>query len=85
MDVYGYGDNLMNPWTLHVNRVLFKLVEDLMVWSGCSWRDMGPLIRLGTTLMGDRYVIILSDHPHPFMSIVHTDGLGEILQDNAKP
>ncbi|GFX30211.1 transposable element tcb2 transposase [Trichonephila clavipes] len=25
MDLYGYGDNLMNPWTLHVNRELFKL------------------------------------------------------------
>ncbi|GFW90184.1 hypothetical protein TNCV_1790051 [Trichonephila clavipes] len=29
MDVYGYGDNLMNPWTLHVNRGLFVLVEAL--------------------------------------------------------
>ncbi|GFV65449.1 uncharacterized protein TNCV_1081291 [Trichonephila clavipes] len=32
MDVYGYGDNLVNPWALHVNRGLFKLVEDL----GCD-------------------------------------------------
>ncbi|GBN80467.1 hypothetical protein AVEN_114160-1 [Araneus ventricosus] len=27
MDMYGYGENLMNPWTLHVNRRLFNLVE----------------------------------------------------------
>ncbi|GFX13757.1 HTH_Tnp_Tc3_2 domain-containing protein [Trichonephila clavipes] len=29
MDVYEYGYILMNPWTLHVNRELFKLVEAL--------------------------------------------------------
>jgi hypothetical protein len=29
MDVYGYGNNLMNPWTLRVCRELFKLVEAL--------------------------------------------------------
>ncbi|GBM24464.1 hypothetical protein AVEN_41109-1 [Araneus ventricosus] len=31
MDMYWYGDNLMNPWTRHVNRELFNLVEHL--WS----------------------------------------------------
>ncbi|GFX91051.1 transposable element tcb2 transposase [Trichonephila clavipes] len=46
---------------------------------------MGPLIRLDTTLTGDRYTSILSDHLHPFMSIVHSDGLGEFQQDNAIP
>ncbi|GFV32116.1 DDE_3 domain-containing protein [Trichonephila clavipes] len=30
MDVYGYGNNLMNPWTLHVNRGLFNLGDSLM-------------------------------------------------------
>ena len=29
MDVYGYGDNLMNPYTLHDSRELFKRVEAL--------------------------------------------------------
>ncbi|GFU13830.1 hypothetical protein TNCV_940211 [Trichonephila clavipes] len=29
MDEYGYGANLMNPWTLHVNNGLIKLVEAL--------------------------------------------------------
>ncbi|PRD23477.1 UNVERIFIED_CONTAM: hypothetical protein NCL1_46232 [Trichonephila clavipes] len=54
-----------------------------MVWGVCSWRDMGPLIRLDTTLTGDRYLNILSDHLHPFMFIVYSDGLGEFQQDHA--
>ncbi|GFX39627.1 transposable element Tcb2 transposase [Trichonephila clavipes] len=57
----------------------------VMVWGVCSWCDMGPLIRLDTTLTDDRYVDILSDQLHPFMSIVHSDGLGEFQQDNATP
>ncbi|GBN37511.1 Transposable element Tcb2 transposase [Araneus ventricosus] len=57
----------------------------VMVWGVCNWRDMGPLIRLDTTLTGDRYVSILSGHLHPFMSIVYSDGLGEFQQDNATP
>ncbi|GBM00674.1 hypothetical protein AVEN_118022-1 [Araneus ventricosus] len=54
MDMYWYGDNLMNPWNQHVNRELFNLVEPLwfLLWSVCSWLDMGPLIRLETTLTG---------------------------------
>ncbi|GBM93095.1 hypothetical protein AVEN_204591-1 [Araneus ventricosus] len=54
-----------------------------MVWDVCSWRNMGPLIRLETTLTGDRYLSILRDHLHSFMSIVHSDGLGQFQQDNA--
>ncbi|GBM46233.1 hypothetical protein AVEN_224802-1 [Araneus ventricosus] len=46
---------------------------------------MGPLIRLETTLTGDRYLSILSDHLHSFMSIVHSDGLGQFQHDNATP
>ncbi|GFS51567.1 transposable element tcb2 transposase [Trichonephila clavipes] len=38
-----------------------------------------------TTLTGDRYVSILSDILHPFMSIVHSGGLGEFQQDKATP
>ncbi|GBM20244.1 hypothetical protein AVEN_216662-1 [Araneus ventricosus] len=56
-----------------------------MVWDVCCWRDMGPLIRLKTTLTGDRYLSILPDHLHSFMSIVHSDGLGQFQQDNATP
>ncbi|GFT12213.1 transposable element Tcb2 transposase [Trichonephila clavipes] len=64
----------------------------VMVWGVFIWRDMGPLIRPHTTLAGDRYVSILSDHLHPFISIVqkknqhvHSDGLEEFQQDNATP
>ncbi|GFX23587.1 transposable element Tcb2 transposase [Trichonephila clavipes] len=49
----------------------------VIVWGLCSWRDMEPLIHLDMTLIGDRYVSILSDHLHLFMSIVHSDGLWE--------
>ncbi|GFT00951.1 transposable element Tcb2 transposase [Trichonephila clavipes] len=56
-----------------------------IVWGVCSWRDMRPLIRLDTTLTGYRYISILSDLLHPFISIVHSDGLGELQQDNATP
>ncbi|GBM34687.1 hypothetical protein AVEN_191842-1 [Araneus ventricosus] len=56
-----------------------------MVWDVCIWRNMGPLIRLETTLTGDRYLSILSEHLHSFMSIVHSDGLGQFQQDSATP
>ncbi|GFU06255.1 transposable element Tcb2 transposase [Trichonephila clavipes] len=46
----------------------------VMVWGVCSWPDMGPLVRLGTTLSGDRFVSILSEQLHPFMSTVHSWG-----------
>ncbi|GBL75156.1 hypothetical protein AVEN_241534-1 [Araneus ventricosus] len=46
---------------------------------------MGPLIRLETTLTGDRYLSILPDHLHSFMSIVHSDGLRQFQQYNARP
>jgi transposase len=57
----------------------------VMVWGVCSWHALGPLVRLETTLTGARYVSILSDHLHPFMSCVHSDGLGRFQQDNATP
>ncbi|GBO14376.1 hypothetical protein AVEN_145882-1 [Araneus ventricosus] len=46
---------------------------------------MGPLIRLETTLTGDRYLSILSDHLRSFMSIVHSDGLGQFQKDKVTP
>ncbi|GBN70987.1 hypothetical protein AVEN_196764-1 [Araneus ventricosus] len=54
-----------------------------MVRDVCSWRDIGPLIRLEMTLTGDRYLSILSDHLYSFMPIVHSNGLGQFQQDNA--
>ncbi|GFW68124.1 HTH_Tnp_Tc3_1 domain-containing protein [Trichonephila clavipes] len=55
----------------------------VIVWGVCSWRDLGHLICLDTTLTGDRYVSILSDLMHLLMSIVHSDGLEEFQQENA--
>ncbi|GBO39337.1 hypothetical protein AVEN_203376-1 [Araneus ventricosus] len=46
---------------------------------------MGPLIRLETTRIGDRYLSTLSDHLHSFMPIVHSNGLGQFQQDNTTP
>ncbi|GFX46266.1 transposable element Tcb2 transposase [Trichonephila clavipes] len=57
----------------------------MMVRGVCTCRDMGPLIRLETTLTSDLYVSILSDQLHPFMSTVHSDELGEFQQENATP
>ncbi|GBN39395.1 hypothetical protein AVEN_154332-1 [Araneus ventricosus] len=57
----------------------------VIVWDLCSWRDMRPLIRLETTLTGDRYLSVLYDHLHSFMPIVYPDGLRQFQQDNATP
>ncbi|GBN00296.1 hypothetical protein AVEN_171889-1 [Araneus ventricosus] len=46
---------------------------------------MGPLKRLETTLTGDRYLRNLYDHHHSFMSIVHSDELGQFQKYNATP
>lgn len=46
----------------------------------------GTLIRLKPMLTGDRYVSILSDHLHQFMSLVYAEGFGQsVQQDNATP
>ncbi|GFY26046.1 transposable element Tcb2 transposase [Trichonephila clavipes] len=47
----------------------------VMVWGGCIWCDMEPLIRQDMTLIGGMYANILFDHLHAFMSIVHSDEL----------
>ncbi|GFY29640.1 transposable element Tcb2 transposase [Trichonephila clavipes] len=57
----------------------------VMIWDVCSWRDMGPMIQLESTLKGDRHGSIMFDHLHPFMTILHSDGLGVFQQDNATP
>ena len=54
-----------------------------MEWGVCSWCDMVSLIHLDTPLTGNTYIRILADHLHPFMSIVHSNGLGPFQQDNA--
>ncbi|GFW98778.1 transposable element Tcb1 transposase [Trichonephila clavipes] len=87
MDVYGYEKNHKNPWTLYVQQGTVQAGgSSLLIWCVHSWRDMeSPPIRLDTTLTSNRYVSILSDHLHPFMSIVHSNGLGEFQQGNAIP
>ncbi|GBO14079.1 hypothetical protein AVEN_259128-1, partial [Araneus ventricosus] len=32
MDMYWYGDNLMNPWAQHVNRELLNLRVEPLWW-----------------------------------------------------
>ncbi|GBM13871.1 hypothetical protein AVEN_156226-1 [Araneus ventricosus] len=45
-----------------------------MVWDVCSWRDMGPLIRLETNLTGDRYLSILPiTYTHLCLLCIPTD------------
>ncbi|GFW59530.1 transposable element Tcb2 transposase [Trichonephila clavipes] len=64
------------------------LTRDCSIWKRLCYgmgRDMGSLIRLDTTLAGDEHVSILSDQLHPFMSIVHSDGLDEFHEENATP
>ncbi|GBN85333.1 hypothetical protein AVEN_123962-1 [Araneus ventricosus] len=37
MDMYWHGHNLMNPWTQHVNRELFNLVEPLWCYGAFAF------------------------------------------------
>lgn len=85
MDMYVYEENLMNPWSLYVNKGLCKLVKVL------SW--IGPVqlvwYRTSNTPTGDGYISILSDHLCPFMSFVHSNRLGrpthrELLQSDSR-
>ncbi|GFX61507.1 uncharacterized protein TNCV_1030961 [Trichonephila clavipes] len=57
----------------------------VMEWGGCSWRDIGLLKRLHTTLTGSICLSSLSDHRHLSMSIVHSDGNGKFQQDHVIP
>ncbi|GBM64415.1 hypothetical protein AVEN_78798-1 [Araneus ventricosus] len=56
-----------------------------MVWDVFNWCDMVSLITLETTMTGDRYLSILSDHLQSFMFIAYSDGLGHFQQDNVTP
>ncbi|GBO22448.1 hypothetical protein AVEN_84715-1, partial [Araneus ventricosus] len=77
--------SLLHSHLLHSYGTIQSGGASVMVWDVCGWRDLGPLIRLETTMTGDRYLSILSDHLHSFMSIVHSDGLRQFQQDNATP
>jgi hypothetical protein len=52
----------------------------VMVWGMCSWNDM-----IDTTQTGDTYVHILTDQLHPFMSIVHSEGLCRTMRQPTRP
>ena len=70
MDVYGYGDNLMNPWTLHVSRVILADDGSVMVRDICSWSYMGLLICLDRTLT-DRWHVCMHPGWSPASNHVH--------------
>ncbi|GFT45895.1 uncharacterized protein TNCV_2250391 [Trichonephila clavipes] len=64
-----------------------QVVEDsVRVWGVCSSCNMGPLIRLDTTLTGDRYVSILSDHLRPYTCpLCITTNLGNFIRTMRHP
>ncbi|GFW82067.1 transposable element Tcb2 transposase [Trichonephila clavipes] len=84
MDTSCYGDNLVLWRQPHESMDPSSQQETVqagggtvMSWGKCSWSDMDPLIRLDMTLASNRYISIRSDPLHPFIAIVHPDGLGE--------
>lgn len=86
MDVYGYEDNLMNPWTLYINKGTVQAGRAfVMVFDMCTWCDMGYLISLETIPIGSGYVSILFNYLDSFSSTMHSVGLGQIQQENATP
>ncbi|GFX18329.1 transposable element Tcb2 transposase [Trichonephila clavipes] len=78
IDVYGYGDNLlvtsMDP-TCQQGTVQARGAS-VMVWGACSWRDMGSLIHLDTTLTGDKcehsseFILFLWPPKYPDINII---------------
>ncbi|GFQ97004.1 DDE_3 domain-containing protein [Trichonephila clavata] len=77
----------MNPWISHIfNETVQGGGGSVMVWGLCSWPEMGPLILLDSTITGQRYVNILSNHMHSFMSCEHYFiGRGQFQKYNAPP
>ena len=81
--MYGYEDDLMNPFTLHFSRDCSSWGRLCNAVGHVQLEWYGTLVHLDMT--GDTQVSILSDHLHPFMSITHSDGLGQFQQENALP
>ncbi|GBL76368.1 hypothetical protein AVEN_53153-1 [Araneus ventricosus] len=56
-----------------------------MVWDVCRWRDMGPLIRLETTLTGERHFHWPSKSPE--MNIIEDirDALRHAVEKRSPP
>lgn len=79
MEVYGYGEYLMNPLTPDVNWELFSFGALVIIRGVSSWCHMGSLIRLETNMIGWS---ILSDHLYLFMSMVHSAWFKQFQQNN---
>ncbi|GBM27353.1 hypothetical protein AVEN_120942-1 [Araneus ventricosus] len=56
-------------------------------WKHVAWSDESRFNCIGRMHVddSDRYLSILPDHLHSFVSIVHSDGLGQFQEDNATP
>lgn len=80
MHVYGYVDNILNPWTLNVNRERFKLVESLW-WYGAG--EVGVIGGPDTSSddsdkwRAHKHIVESSTQS---MSIVRSDGLEKLQQ-----
>ncbi|GBO14248.1 hypothetical protein AVEN_231173-1 [Araneus ventricosus] len=81
IDMYWYGENLMSPWTQHVNRELFNLVKPLW-WYGAF--EVGSDTSRHDSDM-DRCVSNLSYRLPPFMSIVPSDEFGQFQRHSSTP
>ena len=48
-----------------------------------SWRGLGPMVHLNTSLTGAHYVLLLGDHSHPFMDFMYPHNDGMVQLDSA--
>ncbi|MBJ5103516.1 transposase [Salmonella enterica subsp. enterica serovar Agona] len=55
----------------------------ILVWGLFRWTEMGPLVRVTSSLTGQRYREILDDHVLPFVRLQHPTGDLSLQQDNA--
>ncbi|MBJ5491542.1 transposase [Salmonella enterica subsp. enterica serovar Derby] len=55
----------------------------ILVWGLFTWTEMGPLVRVTSSLTGQRYREILDDHVLPFVRLQHPTGDLSLQQDNA--
>jgi hypothetical protein len=47
-----------------------------LVWGVFTWRGLGPLVHLNTSLTSDHYVSLLGDHLQPFMDFMYPQMMG---------
>jgi hypothetical protein len=55
----------------------------ILVWVVFTWNGLVPLLRLNTSLTGDRYIALLSDHLQPFINFMYPHNDGIFQQENA--